>query len=189
MNVRKHLAGLLLFSFIFGAAIFINYYLTLPEAKVPPVPVRPLVKGLGLSHQTINYEVRQVSIDLNTVTGYTTLSLNLPPGQSAPEKIWVTTFYFSPDVTHSGWTSTTESLRPFARGRQVEVVAADAWDRWWGNPSDEPRVAYFAHVQVTAADDEYADPPALRFDRDTRGAHPVVVHWADARGRSASSTR
>lgn len=177
MSVRKHVAGFIIFSFILGSAIFINYFLTIPSATIPPIPLRPLIVETLESSETINYKVQQVSLDFNNAMGYTALSLKLRPGQPAPEKLWVTTSYFSPEIAGSGWSSTVGISQPFAKGDQVELVAADSWD--WGKPSSGPRVGYFANVQVSTGYNDNSYPPEARLNRDITNAEPVVVHWPD----------
>jgi hypothetical protein len=175
MNARKHLAGFALFSIILGSVIFINRFLTLPNAAIPPVPLRPLLVEAMESSETINYKVQQVSLDFINATGYTTLSLKLRTGQPAPEIIWVTTYYFSPEIKGGGWSSTVQISQPFAKGDQVELVAADSYD--WGKPRNGPRVGYFAHVKVSTGYDGDSYPPDVRFNRDITSAIPVVVYW------------
>ncbi len=177
MNVRKHVAGFIIFSFILGSAIFINYFLTMPSVTIPPVPLRPLIVEAMESSETIDYKVRQVSLDYINASGYTALSLKLRPGQPAPEIIWVTTDYFSPERARSGWSSTVGISQPFAKGDQVELVASDSYD--WVKPAGAIRVGYFANVHVSAGYTDNAYPPDVRFNRDITTAEPVVVHWPD----------
>lgn len=176
MNVLKHLAGFALFSVILGSAIFINHFLTIPNAKIPSVSLRPLIAD-PLDYPHFTYEVRQVALDFNTVTGYTTVRLNLRPDGPAPEKLWVTTYYFSPEISHDVWTNTKEFLRPFANGDHVELTAADSLNR--NRLRNMPRVAYFAQVYVFAGYAFDLSPP-VRFDRNIHSAEPVVVHWPNA---------
>jgi hypothetical protein len=172
MNVRKHMAGLALFSVILGSSIFINYYLTLPNPAMPSVPLRPLIAE-AVESPDISYNVRLVSLDFtNRTTGYTSLSVKLRPGHPAPEKLWVTTFYFSPDIARSGWSSTTEIRQPFAKSNEVELVAADSWN--WGS---SPRVGYFARVYVSTGYTDNSYPQDIRFNRNIKDAIPVVVQW------------
>lgn len=173
MNLRKHLAGLLIFSIILGSAIFINHVLTLPNPTISSIPRHPLIADV-VENSGISYTVRMVSLDLTDRTrGYTVLRLKLLPGQPAPQKLWVTTFYFSPDIVPGGsWSSTTEFSQPFAKGDEVEVVASDAWN--WTEP---PGADYFARVSVSTGNTDDSYPPDIRFDRNVNGAIPVVIQW------------
>jgi hypothetical protein len=185
MNIRKHLAGFAIFCVILGSAIFINYFLTLPNATIPPVPLRPPVAGIAGSTEAVTYKVQQVTLNFINNTTHIALSFKLLPGQPVPEKLWVTTFYFSPDSAMNGWSTTTEIPQPFGRGNQAEFVATDSSD--FSVSSDEPRIAYFARVYVWAGYDDNSYPPGVQFDRDITQAEPVVVHWPDER-LSANTT-
>ncbi|HKC64675.1 MAG TPA: hypothetical protein VKB86_13625 [Pyrinomonadaceae bacterium] len=173
MNLRKHIAGFSIFSIIVGSAIFLNYYLTLPNATIPPVRLHPIITN-AVESPDISYKVRMVSLDFtDRSTGYTSLSLKLRQGRPAPEKLWVTTFYFSPEVADS-WSSTTEIQQPFAKSNEIELVAADSWN--WKYPV---RIGIFARVYVSTAYTENSYPPDIRFDRNITDAIPVVVQWPD----------
>ena len=180
MNVRKHLAGFAIFSIILGSTVFINYFLTLPNPTIPPVPLRPLVAD-AIASPNFSYKVRQVSLDFAKVTGYTSLSLRLRSGQPAPETIWVTTYFFSPEIAGSGWSSTTQIHQPFAAGDEVELVATDSLD--WGSFPKTREVSYFARVGVSSW------PSDVKFARDITTAMPVVVHWPDKKSVSASAAK
>jgi hypothetical protein len=182
MNVRKHLAGFALFSLILGSAIFINYFLTLPDATIPPVPTQLLIAE-AMESPRFTYKVRQVSLDLANGTGYTTLRLRLRSGEPAPESIWVRTSYFSPDIARSGWSSMVEIRQPFASGEEVEIVAADSW-HWEVHPTHPTaKASYFAHVDVASW------PSDVRFSRDMTTATPVVMHWPDEEKVSAPTIK
>jgi hypothetical protein len=178
MNVRKHLAGLALFSVILGSAIFINHFLTIPNVAIPSAPPQLPFSVTKETSQPIGYEVKQVSLDFINQKSYTELTLKRQPDQPAPEKLWVTTYYFSPDrASGRRWTSQTEISRPFAKGDQIELVTTASCDLC--SSSDTPRVGYFARVYIST---EYADnyyPPDARFNHDITTAMPVVVHWPD----------
>jgi hypothetical protein len=173
MNVRKHMAGLAIFSFILGSAIFINHYLTIPDISIPTMPLRPPIAE-AVESPDISYKVRLVSLEFtNRTTSYTSLSVKLRPGHPAPEKLWVTTFYFSPEIARSGWSSTTEIRQPFAKSNEVELVASDSFD------GGSPKVGYFARVYVSTGYTDNSYPQDIRFNRNIKDAIPVVVQWPD----------
>lgn len=83
MNVRKHLAGFVIFSFILGSAILINHFLNIPVATIPPVLRAEAAPVIIKEQQTIIYLVRQVSLDYINKKSYTELSLYRKPNKPA----------------------------------------------------------------------------------------------------------
>lgn len=186
MSVRKHLAGLALFSVILGSAIFINHFLNVPNVTITSAPLELPFSVTKEKSQTIGYEVGQVLLDFTNQKSYTEVTLKLQHGQPAPEKLWVTTYYFSPDYASGrGWTSQTEINQPFAKGDRINLVTASSCDLC--SSSDTHRVGYFARVYVST---EYADKsssPDAPLNRDITTATPVVIRWPDDRRPSADT--
>jgi hypothetical protein len=176
MNLRKHLAGFAIFFVILGGAIFINNYLTIPNVRIPSVPFNapPLLVDKIEKPQPVNYKVRLVSLDFINKESYTALVLKREAGQTAPEKLWVTTVFFSPSrPTGKVLKSNAGILQPFAHGDVLEYVVTSSFD--WCESGNIPRAGYFARVYVSA---DYADspyPPDVVFDSDIRTAIPVLV--------------
>jgi hypothetical protein len=186
MNVRKHLAGLAIFSVILGSAIFINHFLTIPNVMIPSAPSRQPFSDMKKGPQPIAYHVEQVSLDFLNNKSYTQLMLERQPGQPAPEKLWVTTYYFSPEAARGrGWTTTTEISQPFAQRDKIELITASSCDLY--SSSATPVAGYFARVYVSTkyADESY--PPDAQFNRDITTATPVVVRWPDDKRQSADT--
>jgi hypothetical protein len=181
MNIRKHVAGLALFSVILGSAIFLNHYLTIPNVTIPSATFNapPLLVDKIEKPQPVNYKVRLVSLDFINKESYTALVLKREAGQPAPEKLWVTTVLFSPSrPTGKVLMSNVGILKPFAHGDVLEYVATSPCD--WCEYANIPKAGYFARVYVSA---DYADssyPPDLDadFDPDITTAIPVVVQAA-----------
>ena len=178
MNLRKHVAGFVIFSIILGGAIFINAYLTAPTATVPPVSTSELIHQISIEEvevpEPVNFKVRLVSLDFINRQSYTALKLKREAGQPAPERLWITTVFFLPDRGFGKLlTSNTEILKPFVNGDIVEYVAASSCD--WCESANIPRAGYFARVYVSAnyADSSYL--PDINFDFDIKTATPVVV--------------
>jgi hypothetical protein len=178
MNPRKHIQGFAVFLIILSSAVFINEYLT-QGWKVPKVRVlAPISKETTGRQQPFNFNVRQVSLDFINGKSHTTLTLKREAGQFAPEKLWVTTFFFSPEYPERGsWTSRREIRHPFADDDQVEVNATSDCESCV--PFDTPKSGYFARVYVSTKDDDDSYPPDEQSSRDITTAVPVVVHWPD----------
>jgi hypothetical protein len=187
MNVRKHLAGLAIFSVILGSAIFINHFLTIPNVTILSDPRRLPFSDMKKRPQPVSYNVEQVSLDFANNKSYTQLTLERQPGQPAPEKLWVTTYYFSPEpASGRGWTTTTEIPQPFAQRDKIELITASSCDLY-SSSSATPGGGYFARVYVST---EYADesyPPDAQSNRDITNATPVVVRWPDDKRQSADT--
>jgi hypothetical protein len=186
MNVRKHLAGLALFSVILGSAIFINHFLNIPNLTIPSAPLQLPFSVTKEKSQPIGYEVKQVSLDFINKKSYTQLTITRQPGQPAPEKLLVTTFFFSPDYPGGVWTSKAEILQPFAQSDQIDFVATAFCGL--SLHSDMPRAGYFARVYVSTGDADNYYPPDVQFSRDIRTAFPVVVYWPDGNILTADPT-
>jgi hypothetical protein len=189
MNLRKHVDGFAVFLIILSISIFIYEYLNFPawkvhhEQAVTSLPQRAIDR-----QQSIKLDVRQVSLDFIKGKSYTTLALKLNAGQPVPEKLFVTTVFFTPNYApRGGWSSKTEIRRPFASGDRTEVTAIAECAVCV--PFDTPRDGYFARVYVST---EYADNsnlPDAQFDSDIATAVPVVVHWPDAIRTSAINSK
>lgn len=189
MNLRKHIDGFAVFLIILTIAVSINEYLTWPGWKAPSVRVAaPLPHETTRNQQPINFNVRQVSLDFIKGESHTTLTLKREAGEFAPEKLRVTTIFFSPEYPERGsWTSRAEILRPFASGDQIEVTATS--DCEWCVPFDTPKSGYFARVYVSTEEDDNASLSNEQFSRDITTAVPVVVHWPDVLKRAAAPSK
>jgi hypothetical protein len=178
MNARKHLAGFVIFSIILGSAILINHFLTIPKATIPPVVSYIAAPVMAGKSQPVSYHVRQVSLDYLNKKSYTELSLFIEPNQPEPERVWVTTTYFSPDSARAeDWTTITEIPQPFARGNGEVFVAAAEWEL---PPAlQTPGAGYFARVYVSSEAEGKFYPPDYLSKSDLADAVPVVVHWPD----------
>jgi hypothetical protein len=188
MNARKHVAGFIVFSIVLSSAVLINYFLTIPDAILPAVPVpQPVIISVQ-EKSPLAYRVRQVSLDYIHRKSYTELSLELKSGQPAPETIRVTTTYFSPETTRAeDWTTITKISEPFERGNQTVVVATADWEL---PPTLYTEGAgYFARVEVSAEYQGVSYQVAARSGSDIVDAVPVVVHWPDKKEMAARAAK
>jgi hypothetical protein len=187
MNLRKHVDGFALFLIILSSSIFIYEYLNFPTWKRNREQVITSLPQSRIDGQpSIEFDVRQVSLDFINGKSYTTLALKLDAGQPVPERLWVTTVFFAPNYApRGGWSGKTEIRRPFASGNHVEVTAIAECAVCV--PFDTPRDGYFARVYVSTEYADNSDLPDAQFDRDITTAVPVVVHWPDEKGQSAET--
>jgi hypothetical protein len=185
MNVRQHLAGFAIFSVILGSAIFINHYLNIPTATIPPVPLAEAPSGRVKEHEPpVSFRVRQVSLDYNQLKSYTELRLFRRLDRPVPERVWVLTTFFSPDSVHAeSWTTVEEIKQPFtsANGEAFVVISS----RGLPPSPATPGAGYFARVEVSSQSEGTFYQPSHQINSDFTHAVPVVVHWPDQQGAPA----
>ncbi|PYS47247.1 MAG: hypothetical protein DMF68_16530 [Acidobacteria bacterium] len=174
MNLRKHVAGFIIFSTIVGSAVLINAYLSAPANRVRTVLISKTVPQAPVeASQPIKFKVLQVSLDLANNKSYTELCLERQPGQPAPERVWVTTIFFTPE--HPGIVSMSKVAirQPFAQSDQSDFVAMAS-----GSSFAAPYGSgFFARVYVSTDYSDYSNFPDETFVRDITGAIPVVIQW------------
>ena len=183
MRLEKHLQGFAVFITIFISTAFIHEYLSrapfgkgrpVRETVTAPAPDEPTSVTYGVT--PVSHTVRLVSLDFINGQSYTTLALQREAGRPAPERLWVTTVFVSPEFAPGrSWTTTTEIRRPFGAGNlagRTEITAAASCS--WCARSGAPAPGYFARVYVWAEDGPHLLPPEA-FDADIRTAVPVVV--------------
>ncbi|HJU55954.1 MAG TPA: hypothetical protein VJ715_15320 [Pyrinomonadaceae bacterium] len=179
MRLQKHLYGFVVFVIILTSAVFIYDYIhglypkrvrvryddpvAAPSTNVPPAATPEL----------ISYDTKLVSLDFINKQSYTALELRLGAGQPAPDRLWVTTFFFAPKYPGRGWTTRREIRRPFADG-DVSYTVASGPCNWCGD-SDAPKAGYFARVYVSTEAGDDSDVLESRFSREITTAVPVVV--------------
>lgn len=175
MKLGKHLAGLALFLLTFGGTVIITKFLTTPIAAIAPVRIEAATPHGYLADaapQFINYKARLVSLDFIKGKSYTTLVLKREAGQSAPEKLWVKTIFFSPDhYASKQWSSLAEIRRPFSHGERVEITATG--ECGWCEERDAPEAGYYAQVYVSTEYPDDSQPREMR--RNIISMVPVVV--------------
>lgn len=185
MNVRKHLAGFAIFSFIVGSAILVNHFLNIPDARIPPV-IRPEAVA-GTVKAPVTFRVQQISLDYNRGRSYTQLSLFRQLDQPAPEKVWVMTTFFSPDSPRAeSWSISTAISQPFANGNGQSVVAIGNWDLPPLLESDKPGAGYFARIYVSSESQGKFTEADYQNKGDVTDAIPVVIHWPDEKSMASS---
>ncbi|HUQ30818.1 MAG TPA: hypothetical protein VM095_01805 [Pyrinomonadaceae bacterium] len=179
MNVRKHIDGFAVFLIILIIAVAINEYLTFPNFKARSVRVAaPPSQPKPSRRQPVAFKVRQVSLDYINRKSYTELNLFHELDQPAPETVWVTTTYYSPDSARAeDWTVTTKIDHPFDKGNGEIFVAASDWDL--PPLMSKPGAGYFARVDVSSEYQGRFYDPDYHYSSDPRNAVPVVIHWPD----------
>ncbi len=150
------------------------------DVNVPPVaglaltpPKLSFVSDQGSNF--VDYKTQLVSLDFVRGKAYVTLALERRAGETAPDKIWIQTIFFAPDVaTRKVWTSApVEISEPFALGATRTLTVAAACLPCANE--DAPANNYYARtfVSTTAANLTPADQ--TNFDFDIADAAPVLV--------------
>ncbi|MDT7604691.1 MAG: hypothetical protein QOF61_2688, partial [Acidobacteriota bacterium] len=126
-------------------------------------------------YQDLDTDVQLVSLDRENRLSYTRLKLWVRH-YPAPERLWVKTYFFTPDdPSRRVWSSAPVELRePFFDGNAATVNVAATCD-WCGN-TDTPTGGFFARVQVST-DAEATSLPSYDQFFDITTAAPVVVHF------------
>ena len=174
MRARPVFVKLAAFFFAFAAAVALVGVLryTRPPRRVLSCGVAPprafkLTEDLGV-------EVGLVVLDRENARSYTRLRLAAYRGR-VPDKLWVRTFFFSPDDrTGRVWGGEAVEIgRPFKEYGSVDLTVAAACA--WCDDETAPRGGYFARVQITDGREETPLPLWSQF-HDIRTAVPVAVH-------------
>jgi hypothetical protein len=115
-----------------------------------------------------------VTLDRENSRGYTRINLSAYRGR-VPEKLWVRTYFFSPDdPTGRVWGGDAVEIdRPFNQHGSVNLTVAAPCS--WCEDVDAPRGGYFARVHISDGREETPLPWGAQF-RDIKTAVPVVVH-------------
>lgn len=169
---RKLLPRITALCAAFGAAILLVYLLTpLPRPAARPYTPRPFNLAEDLSA-----DVSLVTLDRESGRIYVRLNLLSYRHPSAPESLWVRTYFFTPENSaRRVWASTPVELeRPFAAGRGAGVTVAAPCH--WCADKDAPLSGYFARVQLYADGGQTPLPSGEEFF-DITTAAPVVVQF------------
>jgi hypothetical protein len=176
MRARPVFVKLAAFFLTFAAALLlvseirhVRYRVAMNE-RLRSSPPRPFRLSDDLS-----FGVGLVTLDRENARSYTQLNLYVTRRPHMPEKLWVRTFFFSPDdATGRIWGGEAIELnRPFDEHGNASVTVA-APCSWCADPQ-APRGGYFARVQITDGREETSLPLWSQF-RDISTAAPVVVH-------------
>lgn len=113
-----------------------------------------------------------VTLDRENSRSYTRVYVS-PRLKSAPDKLWVRTFFFSPDDSASRvWGGEAVELVVPAGAHESPHLTVAADCSWC---ADAPLGSYFARVQVSDGREETPLPQGAEFF-DIKTAAPVVVH-------------
>jgi hypothetical protein len=173
MTARPVFLKLAAFFFAFGAAVAL---VAVVRALLPgpPAPYYAQPPRQFKLSEDLDVAVGLVTLDRENARSYTQLNLSTY-ARRAPAKLWVRTFFFSPDdkIGRIWGGDSIEINRPFDENGYASVTVAAPCT--WCDDADVPRGGYFARVQISDRREETPLPQGARF-RDIWTAAPVVVH-------------
>ncbi|HVF48693.1 MAG TPA: hypothetical protein VNA19_01320 [Pyrinomonadaceae bacterium] len=188
MNLLKKLAGVAAFIVALGAAILVTKYYgphppasppappAPPTASVPQPPAAPPARETTEEANGLSYKASLVSVDFAAKKTYTTLVLEREPGQRAPERVWVWTYFFVPGSASSeSWSGEPVEIKePFAGGKsRVTLTAESPCD--WCDSGGVSKEGLYARVKVSNVSRELARVPQENVDLEITTATPVVI--------------
>jgi hypothetical protein len=177
MKFGKHFVGIALFFIIFASSVVLVGYLLAPLGTVPSAsPAATKFQfTTGAARPLDNEEAKYVSLDFINRESYTTLALEGLEGQPLPGRIWVRTYFFTPDVDRGRLRAgePIEVRLPILDSDRLEVLAVAPCE--WCNNSSEPQTGYYARVVVSTVSAEDTRLRDDQIDRDLTTATPVVV--------------
>ena len=180
MRLPRHVAGFIVFIMILTCAEVINYYVSRLSRKAAPAkiaaPAPKTPPEMPAEVPPVNYNVRLVSLDFINGKSHATLTFKHKAGDPAPDWLWVTTIFLSPE-SDKIWVTKTEVRNPFGAGTGLNLpgtyeVTATAPCPWCDLPGP-PASGDFARVYVSANVNQF--PTAEALDPDIRAAVPVLV--------------
>lgn len=188
MNIPKILARAGVFIIALVSAIALTKFYMRPAAAPRQTPTATVARQsppeTAPPETPVHIKARLVTLDFERRNSYTTLVLERDRQQPAPEKLWVRTYFFTPDsaTTSKLWTSDPVEIRqPFATGDKVTINAVAAC--FWCDDGGASMSGYYARVYLSTASPEAASVREEQLSYDITTAIPVVVEAAAKHSR------
>ncbi|HEY0080573.1 MAG TPA: hypothetical protein VGB73_18355 [Pyrinomonadaceae bacterium] len=179
----KKLAGVA--AFLVGLAVAIavtKFYAPSPSPPPPQPPQPPVVADVPpptppapvqMEEPPFSYKAQLVTLDFASAKTHTRLALEASPTGSAPERIWVWTYFFVPGEQKIWAGEPVEIKRPFAGGSRASIVASA--DCNWCGDARAPEAGYYARIHVSSESAQAARPASEEINYSIKTAVPVVV--------------
>ncbi len=181
----KKLAGVAAFLVGLVVAIAVTKFYT-PSPSPPPPPQPPPVAydvppppppapsvPVQMEEPPFSYKTQLITLDFSGRKTHTRLALEASPTRSAPERVWVWTYFFVPGEQKIWAGDPVEVKRPFAGGKRASIVV-DADCSWCIDPR-APSGGYYARVHVSTESAQAARSPSEEINYSITTAVPVVV--------------
>jgi hypothetical protein len=175
----RKLTGLLAFAVaLAGAVVLTTYYTSRPAPPPPPSAPAPAVPTATAADTHANvpivFKPQLLTLDFAARKGHVTLDLERDPARPAPEKVWVWTYFFTPEAQRRYCAGEPVEVRqPFATGNR-STVTVDASVNDCPAPRT-PSSTYYARVNVSTESAFAARLAEQRISYDLSTASPVVV--------------
>jgi hypothetical protein len=174
MDIRGITLRVAAFFVTFVAALSLTAFFMIARVRNVRPLLAPPARAFSVNRD-LDTDVQLVSLDREHRRSYTRLKLWLTH-YPAPDKIWVSTYFFTPDdATRRIWWSAPVELRhPFADNNVVTLNVATPCD--WCGDAYAPRSGIFARVRIST-DEEVTPLPEYDHFFDITTAVPVVVQF------------
>ncbi|MGH9942289.1 MAG: hypothetical protein ACRD9R_08025 [Pyrinomonadaceae bacterium] len=179
MPLSKNLAGFSVSLVTLCAAIFLTRFLLFLVSPMPQLaPDTRTVITCGLSpavEEEIGRAVQLITLDREAYRAYTKLTLTRDAdGPPAPERVWVWTYFFTPDGRKTWAAEPVEVRDPFRDNSHRATVTVSSACHWCDDV-DTPAHGYYAGVRVSTVSKYAAALPNGSLDFDITRAAQVVV--------------
>lgn len=171
MSVPKNLAGSGVFLVTLCAATLLTGVLAIRTPRPAPITNATVT---ATSAAEIAHQVQLVMLDRENRRSHTKLTLvrDLRSRSPAPERVWVWTYFFTPNDMRTWASEPMEVREPFRDGDRVSVTVNSVCQ--WCDNAGTPTSGYYAGVHVSTSE-EAAMLRADQLSLDIVRAAPVVV--------------
>lgn len=179
MFKSRRIVGLFVFSLALGAAIVLTKiaatrFRPVPQSQLAPVSSPPARNPGSLP---LSYRVRQSVVDFRTKRSHTTLLIegNGVNDGRRPARLWVWTYYFTPDQPGKSWAGEpSEIAYPLLGGSGTQTVtvtgACPVCDAKLG-----AKTTFYVRVHISAEPPERANLQDSLKSFDITTATPVLI--------------
>ncbi|MDQ3754686.1 MAG: hypothetical protein M3371_08145 [Acidobacteriota bacterium] len=170
MSLPKNLAGIGIFLVTLCAATLLTGVLAVRTPRPASITNTNVTAILATE---IAHQVQLVTLDRENQRSHTKLTLMRDSRSPAPERVWVWTYFFTPNDMRTWASEPTEVREPFRDGDRVSVTVNSVCR--WCDDTGAPASGYYAGVHVSTKSEEAAVLRADQLSLDIVRAAPVVV--------------
>ena len=192
MNFLKKLTGIIVFVAVLAGAVALTKYYGRPEpAEVRNVTDVTRVTNMNTSAATpsaaapVVFKPQLVTLDFASRKSHTTVVLERDPSGSAPQKVWVWTYFFTAGGERKYCAGEPVEVRwPSAESRS-ERVTVEAAAASCAEPRDAS-TTFYARVNVSTESAFAARLSESKISYDLTSATPVVVQGVGRKPRTGA---
>lgn len=188
MNFLKKLTGIIVFVAVLAGAVALTKYYGRPEpaevgTETPPAPPAP-PPAPDAPAAPVVFKPQLVTLDFASRKSHTTLVLERDPSASAPQKVWVWTYFFTMGERKYCAGEPVEVRWPSAESRS-EKVTVEAPASSCAEPRDAS-TTFYARVNVSTESAFAARLSESKISYDLTSATPVVVQGLARKPRTGA---